>query len=229
MPPGFRWRDGAPWLVVATPLLVRLLRPYLEGLANEPTRTTREFIRGGKKALLPVFAYVMLILAMQAIYGGFATYLPQFYQARDISLETAGIFTSIFLLFAAIGSLIGGTLSDYFPRRQVAAVSMIVIAPLSYIMLRTDGVTLGILSMVLGLATNISLPILLIIGQEVLPGGKSAASGYAFGITFLTRAISSPIIGDLADNTSLLNALTVVGVLPLFSAVLLLLLPARET
>ncbi|NJL95213.1 MAG: MFS transporter [Anaerolineae bacterium] len=85
---------------------------------------------------------------------------------------------------------------------------------------------LVIVSVLLGLAINISLPIILLIGQEVLPGGASGASGYAFGLTFFAGGIANLAIGPLADAIGLQEALTAVGALPLVAALAFLGLPA---
>lgn len=213
--------------VFATPALIRLLRPYLEGLINEPERTTRQVLFGGRAVWIPILIFISVVAANQAHQGGFSTYLPQYYEAQGNTLGYAGTFTAIYLLFAAIGSFFGGMLSDHLPREWLAAGALALLAPLSYVILRADGIPLILASVVLGLCSNIPLPILLIIGQEVLPGGRSGASAYSFGLTFLTRAVATPIIGVIADATTLKDTLTWLGLLPLALAFLVFLLPRR--
>jgi FSR family fosmidomycin resistance protein-like MFS transporter len=106
---------------------------------------------------------------------------------------------------------------------------MLLIAPLSFLVLRAEGLLLGVLSILLGLMSNISFPILLIIGQEVMPGGRSGSGGYAFGLTFLGRTASIPMIGWLADSFGLLETLTIVGILPLIVVGLFWLLPREPS
>jgi len=223
---------GAKWLMLPalvimclTPLIIRRLRPFLDGIPNQPERSTREVLMGGRTVWFPIMAYILIMFGYQAFQTSFSVYLPQFYVEQGNSLSYAGLFSFLLLLFAAVGSFAGGVLSDLLPRRQLAIGSMLLVAPLSYLVLRTSGELLIGVSIVLGLLTNVALPILLLIGQEVLPGGKSAASGYAFGLTFLTRAIAAPILGAVADEISLLTTMTIAGFLPLSITMLFFLLP----
>ncbi|MFP4324080.1 MAG: MFS transporter [Anaerolineales bacterium] len=213
-------------IVFTAPFLVRALQPVLAGReAGRKSRTAGDLLRGGRTALLPIVAFMLLVTANQFYFGAFTTYLPQFFEEGGASLRYAGNVTSVYLLFAAFGSFVGGTLSDVLPRRVVAGGAMVIIAPLSFLVLRSDGVSLLGLSVLLGLATNISLPILLLIGQEIMPGGASGAGGYAFGFTFLARAVTTPIVGALGDSFSLLAALTISGLVPLFAVGFMMLLP----
>jgi FSR family fosmidomycin resistance protein-like MFS transporter len=182
---------------------------------------------GGREVWQPLLVYFTLVLGYQAIQGGMITYLPQYYESRGSDLEYAGSITSIFLLFSAIGSLAGGYLSDHLPRRLLLIGSMLVIAPLGYFVLRIDGILLGVLAALLGLATNVSHPILLLMGQEVLPGGQSQAGGAAFAVTFLTRGAMTPFVGVLADSVGLLTTLTLVAIIPTVIALIVFLLPSR--
>jgi len=216
--------------VLGAPLIVRLLYRVLAQPPNEPNRTTREVLQSSSREVwLPILAFIGLVFANQTFQGGLSTYLPQFYEDQGNSLAYAGNLSGLLFFFAAMGSFVGGVLSDYIPRRSLAMVSMMLLAPLTFLTLRAVGAPLVALSVILGLMTNISLPILLLIGQEVLPGGKTGAGGYAFGLTFLARGLMTPIVGALGDVLGLLSALTVVGVVPLIAALLFLFLPAQSS
>jgi FSR family fosmidomycin resistance protein-like MFS transporter len=219
----------AALVIAVTPILVWRLRPHLVGLANTPGRTSREVLLGGYRSWLPIVALAVLVISVQTYYFGFTTYLPQYYEAQGNSLSYAGGFSSLFLFFAAIGSFVGGALSDNFPRRMVAVISMLLIAPLSFLTLRAGGPLLALLSILLGLTTNISFPILLLIGQEVMPGGRNSAGGYSFGLAFLARTASIPMVGWLADSIGLLETLTTIGILPVVVVGLFWLLPGEAS
>ena len=212
--------------VFFTPFLMRFLRPYLQDIPNKPERTSREILLGGRRLLLPIAAYIIVVAVYQLFQGGFSTYLPQFYEEQGNSLTYAGQFSGLYLFFGAVGSFAGGMLVDRFSRRWVAITSFLLIAPFSFLILRSGGgIGLGALSIILGLLSNLSLPILLLIGQEVLPGGKSGAGGFTFGLTFLTRGIMTTLVGVIADNIGLLETLTLIGVLPILAIALFFVLP----
>lgn len=222
---------GLFWLAVGVsltaPILIYWLRPFLSDLINPPKRTTMEMRQADHRTWLPLIAFVLISLTREVVRAGYATFLPQYYEASGNSLEYAGTITALFLFFAAMGGLVGGMLSDRLPRRGLAVMSLMVIAPLSFLLLRSEGIALVIMSILLGLAINISLPIMLIIGQEIFPGGANGAGGYAFGTTFLMGGIATLVLGPVADQMGLLNTLTVVGLMPLLTLGLFYFLPAR--
>lgn len=212
-------------IMTAAPALIYLLKPYL--LLSEPKIQTHSVPILTGKRLLPIFAFVMITLMLQTYQGSFATYLPQYFESEGYDLRFAGQVTSLYLLFAAIGSFVGGSLSDHLPRRTLAIGASVALAPLTYFLLRTDDLSLVMVSILAGLCTNMSLPIMLLIGQEILPGGKNQAGGYAFGLTFLTRTVGVSLTGPVADVLGLLETLTLVGFLPLVVMVLFVFLPSR--
>lgn len=216
-------------IVFLTPALIYALKSYLDGLHNQPTKVPSmgAMLRTERRLLIPIGAFILITLMLQTYQGSFATYLPQYFESEGYDLSYAGQVTSLYLFFAAIGSFVGGTLSDHLPRRSLAIGASLALAPLTYALLRTDGISLTVLSIILGLCTNLSLPIMLLIGQEILPGGKSQAGGYAFGLTFLTRTIGVSLTGPIADSLGLLDTLTLVGFLPLLVIVLFVFLPAN--
>lgn len=224
---GYRMLLPALIIVLLTPVLIYLLKPYLAGSSSEPKagHSTLALLRGERA--IPIIAFLLITLMLQTYQGGLSTYLPQFFESEGYNLNFAGQVTSLYLLFAAVGSFVGGSLSDVLPRRTVAIGASIALAPLTYLMLRTDDIPLVIISIVAGLCTNMSLPIMLLIGQEILPGGKNQAGGYAFGLTFLTRTIGVSVTGPIADALGLLETLSLVGFLPLMVIVLFVFLPAR--
>ncbi len=214
-------------LIIATsPAFVYLLKPYLEGLFSEPQAASHPTpILNGK--YLPIAAFVMITLMLQTYQSSIATYLPQYFKSEGYDLRFAGQVTSLYLFFAAIGSFVGGSLSDHLPRRTLAIGTSVALAPLTYFLLRTDDLSLVMVSILAGLCTNMSLPIMLLIGQEILPGGKNQAGGYAFGLTFLARTVGVSLTGPVADALSLRDTLTLVGFLPLAVIILFVFLPSR--
>lgn len=211
-------------ICVVTPPVITYLRPFLQGLVHIP-----QTIGGGtgtaRTVGLVLVSLILIIFTREAVRSVYATYLPQYFEEQGFQLGAAGAITALFLFLAAIGSFVGGSLSDRLPRRTLAAVSLAAVTPISVALLRGDGIVLLGLSVLLGLAINIPLPVLLMIGQEVFPGGASSASGYAFGVTFLSGALGNALFGPIADAIGLFDSLTLVGFLPLMTLGLFLFLP----
>ncbi len=85
-----------------------------------------------------------------------------------------------------------------------------------------------VMSIILGLIMNASWPILLMIGQEVFPGGAGGSSGLAFGWGFIAAAGGNTLTGFLAESIGLRESFQILAFLPLLVAGLVLALPSGQ-
>lgn len=225
--------------VIIVPTLTRSLSPYVRGhikgaksapkvpeVEDHETATDIVEYRWWQTAQVMLVAYLGAVLMTNIISMVLGTFLPVYYTSQDRSLEFAGFATAVLLMAAAFGSFAGASLSDYISRRIILTVSLLVMTPglLILINAKNDIVLLG-LSVILGLAVNANKPILLMVGQEILPGGAVGASGFSFGLSFVSGALGVFLVGGLADMIGLGETLQAVAFLPLLAIGLIFLLP----
>ena len=223
---------------VLVPTIIWRLRPAM--LANNVSAkpkskkkprtisaTQSKLIKFTQIAVLVIFAYLIIVMIRTTANQSFSTFLPKFYKEQDRSLVYAGFATTVLLLFAAVGSYLGGTLAKYIPRRLIIGGSLLALTPLTLLLLRAEGIWIFVLSVFVGMLVNANWPLLLMIGQEVLPGGAVGASGLTFGWGFLSAALGSFLIGNLSDSIGLMDALSVLALLPLPVAILVFFLPPQ--
>lgn len=231
--------------LVFVPIMVMRLYPYLNGdllgakkqTGNEEAESTARVTQQQTSLILPwyraarvvIFAYLFAAFFRGMLQAVLAAYLPLFFVEQGRDLAASGAATSSLFVFAAIGSFVGASLSDYIPRLRILAFTMLTTTPLLLLVLQADGWWLFVLSIVTGLMLNGGLPIMLMIGQEVLPGGGSAASGMAFGWMFISQSAGNFATGLLADVIGLEAALQVLAFSPLLGLPLIFLLPRGET
>lgn len=224
---------------MVVPMIILRVRPAL--LANnisakpkvKKRKTERSNMQGAlltarQIAILVILSYLIIVMIRTTANQSFSTFLPKFYKEQDRSLVYAGFATTVLLLFAAVGSYLGGTLSKYISRRLIIGASLVALTPLTLLLLRADGIWIFILSIFVGMLVNANWPLLLMTGQEVLPGGAIGASGLTFGWGFLSAALGSFLIGNLSDAIGLTDALSVLALLPLPAALLVFFLPPQE-
>ncbi len=154
-----------------------------------------------------------------------STYIPQVYKAQGFSTADASNILFAILLPLAIGGLIGGTLSDKIGRRRVLIGSTGLIGPALWGMLHLGGAAGFVLGPILGVAIGASLPVTLVMAQNLIPRGLGLMSGVVLGFTFIAGAIGVGVSGIFADQLGLLQTMSINAVLPVFAAVLAFFLP----
>ncbi len=148
----------------------------------------------------------------------FSTYLPQVLITRGGGLAYAGNITFLFALGGAAGSLTAGFLSDRVGRHKVIFATLLVAAPMVVGVLTSQGAWLALFAFGLGFGSHASLPLTLLLGQELAPGRTALMSGLTLGFTFIMGGIGTAITGAIAERVGLVPALSWMWVLPLVSA-----------
>ncbi len=179
-----------------------------------------------KRAALSLALTVTFVVFFRSwIQSTVSTYVPQFVKSHGASTELAGNLLFAILFPLAIGGLLGGTLSDRVGRKRVLVVSTAIIGPALWGLLHTDGILPFCLGALLGLASGASVPVSIIMTQDLVPRGKGLMSGVAMGLQFISGAIGVWVTGNLADHFGLDPILSFSVLIPLAAAVLALLLP----
>ncbi len=153
-----------------------------------------------KEQRKPLLLLSGLILFRSTAVQSIATFYPTFLIESGSSLVYAGFALSVYELAGAGGALAGGTLSDIFGRRRLMLVSQLLSGPLLYVALSlSEGpVAVAVLAVSGAIALSAS-PVQLTLAQELLPGGRSTASGIVFFLGFEGTLVSTLVVGVVAD------------------------------
>ncbi|MFI8325622.1 MFS transporter [Streptomyces sp. NPDC085529] len=214
--------------VLALPALVgaSLTVPVLQ-LYARPRGGTGKTPRGRGADDMTSFVKLSLAVVFRSIvFTGLSTFIALYATQRTDGSATAGT-AALFLLFlgGAVGSVLGGALADRYDRVRVcrwsyllsiAAVAGVIHAP-GPAMLVCVALTSA------GLYVPFSLQVTL--GQDYLPSRIGTAGGVTLGLTVSIGGLVSPLLGHLADSTSLRTALTPLIAMPALSWLLFRTLP----
>lgn len=170
-------------------------------------------------------AVLVLLIFSKYFYVASITSYFSFYliEKFHISVRSAQIYLSAFLLAMALGTLFGGPLGDRIGRKRVIWVSILGIAPFTLILPYVDLMWVGILTFVIGFILSSAFSAIVVFAQELMPGNVGAVSGLFFGFAFGIGGIGAAVLGSLADQHGIEFVYRLCAYLPLLGMVAALL------
>lgn len=201
------WVWALSGVAISIPLMIWFRRvPPVERRAHETPRW---------RELRPVAGHVIrLYLTTVCRYAagyGFMTFLPIFLTQQGRSFEFGGLAVSAFLTTGAIGAFIGGWLSDRVGGRSVVMWSLAGSIPFffAFIFLPTNAALVALMAG--NFILQLSLPVMVVMGQEVAPRHASTMASLLMGGAWGIGLLLMGPIGALADVTSLETGLAVLA------------------
>ena len=209
------------WLAAIPGVLASalLLSWFARVAPRERSETARPPLRALRPVLRPLSLLYAATVSRSTVSYGFMTFLPLYLHARGYSLAQSGAILSVYLLVGALGGFFGGWLSDRIGGARVIIASFAASAPfyLAFIFLPD---VVGIPCLVLGaLALQSSLPVNVVMGQELSPKHSSTISSLLMGAAWGMGALIIGPIGALADRYGIHAALMALSVM-LFAGLL---------
>ena len=194
--------------IVATGLLLA----WLARATPRPAHHARGVPLGELRPVLkPLTLLYVTTVSRSAVSYGFMTFLPLYFHERGYTLSRSGGILSLYLLLGAMGGFLGGVLSDRIGGVRVMIASFIGAIPLyaAFLMLPD---ALGIVALMVGtFVMQISLPVNVVLGQELSPRHSSTISSLLMGAAWGVGALLIGPIGALADRSGLHAALGVLS------------------
>jgi FSR family fosmidomycin resistance protein-like MFS transporter len=218
---------GTPLLIVlplgaAVALMILLRR--LGGRANDEMEADRALAKRVEE-WAPFVRLVLLNGVQSGVVSGLFTFMPLYLVARGTSPGTSNTMSTVMLVAAAAGTLVGGRAADHIGRRIVLIVPLLVLVPLIATVPRLGFVPLIPLMIVIGFAMNTNLSLVIVLAQEYLPGRIGLAAGVTVGMSVGVGSIVVLLLGFLYDAVGPSAVLYVVAGMPILAAALAASLP----
>lgn len=172
---------------------------------------------------------VAVVTARSVIYFGLVLLVAQYFTGvlgETVAVGNAAL--SVMLFSGAVGTLSAGPLADRFGKRPVLAASMLSLGPLLLAFAFAGPVAGFVLLALIGATTIGTFGTTVVMGQEYLPGRIGLAAGITMGLSIGLGGLASPVLGAVADATSIRTALLALVVLPVIGLGLTLTLPRRS-
>lgn len=186
---------GLLWLL-ALPAMLSL--PWLHRAVPPLTRRRADAApvvwRHHRLDLAKVVAYSALRATM--IFS-LVTFVPIIWHTRGGSLSGGATLIAIVLVTGIVGNLGGGHLADRFGRKTVLFVASSFSAVLLAGFLSASGIWLWPLLALLGVSLFATLPLSILMGQDILPENRSLGAGLALGLANSLGALAVMGLGAL--------------------------------
>ncbi|MDT7633288.1 MAG: transporter, family, fosmidomycin resistance protein [Pseudonocardiales bacterium] len=210
--------SGAPVLIVPALLGIAVSVPLL-GRASAPRAASAG--RAGADDW-PAFRVLTSVIVLRSVaFVGLSTFLGLFVQQRVHNSPTSSA-VALFALFAggAVGTVLGGRLAARWGRLRVlrAAYAAAAVALTGVVLVPGPGVLVFVAAAALTLYMPFSLHITL--GQDYLPRRIGTASGVTLGLAVSAGGVFAPVLGMLAQATSLRITLASLILLPALACLL---------
>ncbi|TQJ85513.1 FSR family fosmidomycin resistance protein-like MFS transporter [Streptomyces sp. SLBN-31] len=215
-----------PVLVLPALVGAALYVPVLRILARPRAGISKTLAPRGADDVASFMKLSLAVVFRSIVFTGLSTFISLYAQQRTQGSTTAGTI-ALFLLFVggAVGSVSGGSLANRYDRVRVCRWSYLlsIAAVAGVIYIPGPAMFLFVALTSAGLYVPFSLQVTL--GQDYLPSRTGTASGVTLGLTVSIGGLISPVLGHLADSTTLKTALTPLIAMPAVSWFLFRALP----
>ena len=187
------------------------------------------FVGSMKEVLGKVWKPIALIWVISVLRSfvsqTFATFLPVLCANEGFSLFSIGAVVSLYNIAGAISGLLAGHLSDRIGYKPIFYVSSLLGTVSLHLLLALPGPWVLVNAFFSGFFVMAILPLMVTMGQELAPKGKSIVSSLMMGLAFGMGGMMTPLAGHLADLFSIRSVLAIFALLPVLMLPLIYLLP----
>jgi FSR family fosmidomycin resistance protein-like MFS transporter len=162
------------------------------------------------------FIWLTAVLATWSVaYVGTSTFVSLYsIQRFGVTTGFASIALSVFPAAGAAGTLAGGWLADRFGRLRIVRTGYLLAATSTIaIVLAPSPVVVIVATAVLGASLFLPFAAQITLSHSYLPNRIGMASGVTLGLTLSLGGLVSPLLGSVADQTSVQSVFVIVAVL----------------
>jgi FSR family fosmidomycin resistance protein-like MFS transporter len=163
----------------------------------------------------PLTLIWMVMVMRAAIAQSFITFMTVLLADRGYSLIAIGSITSIFIVAGTFSGLLAGFLSDRIDFKKIFFVAHGMMVPALLVFLNARDLWVYPAAALGGFFALATLPIGVVMAQELAPKGRSMVASLMMGFAYGLGGAFSPLVGKIADLTSIQATLFVLCFMPL--------------
>ncbi len=177
----------------------------LAEFAAEGNKKTKAAIAAGQKDDWSAFGKLTLVVFLRSTLSmGMTTFIPLFWMSVLMqSEEVSGSVTTIISLSGAAATLIGGHLADKYGFNKTIRTGLVLMIPCLIAVTMSRNVLLCTFMLIpTAMFLNFAFSPSVALGQKFIPNHIGLASGITMGLASSFGGVVSPMLGKVADNTS---------------------------
>jgi FSR family fosmidomycin resistance protein-like MFS transporter len=168
----------------------------------------------------------LAVVCRSVVFVGLSAFVSLHVQQRTGGGTAAGT-AALFVLYlgGAVGSVLGGRLADRWDRVTVCRWSYLATAVAVAGIVMAGGPVLYLFVALASAGLYVPFSLQVTLAQDYLPSRVGTAAGVTLGLTVSVGGLAAPLVGSLADATSLRTALAPLVLMPVLSWLLFRTLP----
>lgn len=203
----FGMRGTAVMILPGVSIAIWLLSA-MKGTSVTGTRT-KGYVAPSVKHGVPLLTMGIIIgvmmLRMFPTFG-IQNFIPIWYEQLGYGASFYGPLATTILVASAFGTIGAGPFADKYGRRTVILVTLVLSAPAVWAFAEFPGPWGFVSGALIGFLSASTIPLLLVMGQQLMVGRAGVASGLLLGLGFVAGAIGTPVFGAVADAFGMQNA-----------------------
>jgi len=232
---GLSGRRGMAWFLIIAALTAFLLNrflPAIQRLGDENGYAGGEKDDGSSESIIKkgvlygLFLLITIIIMRSLVHIGLTNFIPLYVEEYlHGSKEYGALLLTVFLLSGAMGTIVGGPVSDRIGRKKVLILSFLLVTPLLWLFLFSSGLWTLLLAGLSGFVLISTFSVTVVYAQELIPHNVGLASGLTLGFAYGIGALGGLAFGAAADLWGVPAVLKVICLLPAPALLLSLALP----
>jgi len=213
---------GTVLLIVPALVMVVILVRRLTAILDRPRQRRTAVLPAGVDDW-PAFLRLTSVVVVRAVlFFGLTSFLALYFiHELGASPGVGGASLTLFLIAGGIGTLLGGWVADRHGRLTSIRLGFVLTAPaMAGLVLSTSLPLVLVFVALTGIGTFMPFSVFVILSQDYLPNRIGTASGVTIGLAVSIGGLFSPLLGWLADSTSLRFTLSTLIALPILALLL---------
>lgn len=163
-----------------------------------------------------------VVVARSVVFFGLTSFIALYFiHERGTSTAVGGAALTTFLAGGAVGTLLGGWVADRYGRLASIRWGLAIIPPALAGMLVAPTVPVAFpLVALVGVTMFMPFSVFVVLGQDYLPNRIGTASGVTVGLAVSVGGLFTPVLGWIADATSLRTTLWALVAVPVLALAL---------